>query len=95
LLFSTTAVNFSALLRALKHPSVTEVERRVGQHPTSMIFRDSKFAGVDGVWLPLDIAEAEATTIQVPSPLASALFQEDMAGLVSLSLFEPSCSRLI
>lgn len=60
-----------------------EVERRVGQHATSMIFRDSKFAGVDGVWLPLDVAEAEAATIQVPSSLASALFQEDMAGLVS------------
>ena len=77
------AVNFSTLLRALRHPATAEIERKVAQHPTSLFLRD-KSHGIDGVWVPLDVAETEAAAIHIPSALAAGLFREDLAALVSL-----------
>jgi len=58
------AVNFSAVLRAVKHPDIAEVEEQVQRIPTSVTLRDGPPLA-NGIWLPMDVAESEAERVNI------------------------------
>jgi hypothetical protein len=57
-------VNFSAVLRAVKHPDIAEVEEKVQRISTSVTLRDGPPLA-NGIWLPMDVAETEAERVNI------------------------------
>ena len=79
-------VNFSSILHALDAPDMKETETRLSGTIYSVILRGTDFPGINGVWLPLEIAEAEADKLDIPKDLKVVLFNGDLASLVSSNI---------
>jgi len=87
-------VNFSAVLRAVKHPDIAAVEEQVQRIPTSVTLRDGPPLA-NGIWLPMDIAESEAERVNIiPNELRDLSLRSGLRCQVSdLSLTRPGFSR--
>lgn len=82
-------INFSAFLRAVGCPTMTEVNMSCKSMATSVDVHGAVFPEVDGVWLPLDIASIEADKVDIPDELKDVLFRPDLA-----CFFPPDLLRL-
>jgi hypothetical protein len=80
-------VNFSAVLRAVDHPNITELEEQLQRIPTSVTLRDGPPIA-NGIWLPLDIAETEAERAKIPNALHDMSLRTGLKCQVS-GLFVP------